>query len=797
MNKKGRVNRMLQLKNIFKKYTTGEFTQIALDGVSLNFRKNEFAAILGPSGSGKTTLLNIIGGLDQYDEGDLLINGQSTKKYKDGDWDAYRNNSVGFIFQSYNLIGHLTVLDNVKMGMTLSGVPKAEQNQRALDVLERVGLKEHTHKKPNQLSGGQMQRVAIARSLVNDPDIILADEPTGALDTQTSQQIMDLIAEIAKDKLVIMVTHNPDLAEEFADRIIEFRDGEVMSDSNPMTASEPSKNYQLKKTSMSFWNALTLSGKNIWTKKWRTALIAFASSIGIIGIALVLSLSNGFSKQIDSIENDTLSGFPITITETANDMTFGPSNRLATEEDDKANEKQRKTEAVFPEQPAEEETVHENSLSKEYIAYLADMDSNLISGMSFTRNVNMNLIHQNDGEVAAVQTDSLNLTSYPTNGEAKGSSFLEQNYDLLAGSYPTGKNDLILVVGENNQLASGMVDALGLDSSQKEINFDQFIGQEMTSIFNDDFYTETNGFFKLNPDLTSLYEGESGTDLKIVGAIRGKEDLSIAGLSEGIKYSDTLAQEFIGNAQKSAIVLAQEAADFNVMTGEVFSTNTGGTVDPRSFSPENNPLTATVSTVTKDQLLTRFGAIEKPSGITIYPADFEKKEQVLEHLDQWNKDQPEEKQVVYTDMAATVTSLMGNTLDAITVVLVAFAAISLVVSLIMIGIITYISVMERTKEIGVLRALGARKKDITRVFNAETFIIGTFSGLLGIGIAYLVTIPANIVMENVTGLADVAQLNPLHALALIIVSVLLTMLGGLIPARLAAKKDPVEALRSE
>lgn len=788
---------MLQLKNIFKKYTTGEFTQIALDGVSLNFRKNEFAAILGPSGSGKTTLLNIIGGLDQYDEGDLLINGQSTKKYKDGDWDAYRNNSVGFIFQSYNLIGHLTVLDNVKMGMTLSGVPKAEQNQRALDVLERVGLKEHTHKKPNQLSGGQMQRVAIARSLVNDPDIILADEPTGALDTQTSQQIMDLIAEIAKDKLVIMVTHNPDLAEEFADRIIEFRDGEVMSDSNPMTASEPSKNYQLKKTSMSFWNALTLSGKNIWTKKWRTALIAFASSIGIIGIALVLSLSNGFSKQIDSIENDTLSGFPITITETANDMTFGPSNRLATEEDDKANEKQRKTEAVFPEQPAEEETVHENSLSKEYIAYLADMDSNLISGMSFTRNVNMNLIHQNDGEVAAVQTDSLNLTSYPTNGEAKGSSFLEQNYDLLAGSYPTGKNDLILVVGENNQLASGMVDALGLDSSQKEINFDQFIGKEMTSIFNDDFYTETNGFFKINPDLTSLYEGESGTDLKIVGVIRGKEDLSIAGLSEGIKYSDTLAQEFIGNAQKSAIVLAQEAADFNVMTGEVFSTNISGTIDSRSFGPGSNPVNATVSTVTKDQLLTRFGAIEKPSGITIYPADFEKKEQVLEHLDQWNKDQPEEKQVVYTDMAATVTSLMGNTLDAITVVLVAFAAISLVVSLIMIGIITYISVMERTKEIGVLRALGARKKDITRVFNAETFIIGTFSGLLGIGIAYLVTIPANIVMENVTGLADVAQLNPIHALALIIVSVLLTMLGGLIPARLAAKKDPVEALRSE
>ncbi|MFC3635645.1 ATP-binding cassette domain-containing protein [Enterococcus rivorum] len=793
---------MLALKKIYKRYTTGDFTQIALNGVSLTFRKNEFAAILGPSGSGKTTLLNIVGGLDHYDDGDLQINGQSTKKFKDSEWDAYRNNSVGFIFQSYNLIPHLSVLENVKMGMTLSGVSNEEKQKSALDVLERVGLKEHVHKKPNQLSGGQMQRVAIARSLVNDPDIILADEPTGALDTHTSEQIMDLINEIAKDKLVIMVTHNPELAENYADRIIELRDGAVIKDSNPYDAQERSSHYQLKKTSMSFWNALKLSGKNISTKKWRTGLIAFASSIGIIGIALVLSLSNGFNKQINSIENDTLSGYPIMISQTAEEITFGPGTSTVGEEDQGEKEKQRKQAAIFPEQPSEEQTAHKNELSLEYLDYLEKIDSKLISGLSFTRNATMNWLQKVNDTVTVVNPESLKLASYPRTENSEEKPFLEKNYDLLAGNYPSGKEELVLVVGENNQLDRGIVDELGLDGEQKQLDFSQFIGKEFKTIANNEYYQKEGEFFKAkgtSEELTTLYEdGKSGT-LKLVGVIRAKEDLSVASLSEGVKYSEELVKDFINKAKTSTIVQAQEKADFNVMTGEPFNGEAAVTQiqDRRRFGNPDSIQAPAVSSITKEQLLTKFGGVETPSNITIYPEDFTSKDEVLDYLDQWNKGKKQAQQIIYTDMAATVTSLMGSTLDAITIVLVAFAAISLVVSLIMIGIITYISVMERTKEIGILRALGARKKDITRVFNAETFIIGMCSGLLGIGIAYLVTIPVNMVMENMTDIANIAQLNPLHAILLVVVSVLLTMLGGLIPARMAAKKDPVEALRSE
>lgn len=473
---------MLTLKKIYKRYTTGDFTQVALNGVDLTFRENEFAAILGPSGSGKTTLLNIVGGLDKYDEGDLQINGQSTKKFRDSDWDAYRNNSVGFIFQSYNLIPHLSVLENVKMGMTLSGISNEEKQKRAVDVLEKVGLKDHIHKKPNQLSGGQMQRVAIARSLVNDPDIILADEPTGALDTQTSEQIMELINEIAKDKLVIMVTHNPELAMDYADRIIEFRDGQVIKDSNPYAVTEKESRYQLKKTSMSFWNALKLSGKNISTKKWRTGLIAFASSIGIIGIALVLSLSNGFNKQINSIENDTLSGYPITISQTAAEISFGPGARPLGGTDEAENENQRAESAIFPEELTEEQVAHENELSPEYLDYLEKIDSGLVSGMTFTHNATMNWLNKVGSTVTVVNPDSLKLASYPRTQNSEATPFLEKNYDLLAGDYPQGKEELILVVGESNQLDSGIVNGLGLDSKQKQIAFSEIVGKEFKSI---------------------------------------------------------------------------------------------------------------------------------------------------------------------------------------------------------------------------------------------------------------------------------------------------------------------------
>ncbi len=784
---------MLELKNIYKHYTTGEFTQTALAGINLKFRKSEFAAILGPSGSGKTTLLNIAGGLAQYDEGDLLINGQSTTTFKDADWDAYRNNSVGFIFQSYNLITHLSVMDNVMMGMDLSGVAKGEQKSRALAVLERVGLRDHLHKKPNQLSGGQMQRVAIARSLVNDPDIILADEPTGALDTKTSEQIMALIAEIAHDKLVIMVTHNPELAAEYAARTIEFRDGQVVHDSAPVEVLEPTHDYQMRRTSMSFWNALKLSGKNITTKKWRTGLIAFASSIGIIGIALVLSLSNGFDKQISSAENDTLSGYPITISKVATNTSFGP-RRLGTEETTETED--RDSQLIYADKSAEEEP-HENQISPAFLTYLSQLTDEQISGINRGYSSGFNLVRQ-QAETQVVNQDMIGFASYPTTNDSDQQGFLKENYDLLAGAYPKSEDELILVIGENNQLSSELLVSLGF-AEDAQLTFDQLIGYQLKAIPNDEFYQPAGAYFKAiqgEEQLKAAYEKPSAKSLKVTGVIRGKEDLEIAGLSEGLKYAQEFATEMIELAQNSAIVKAQREADYNVLTGESFVTEASQPESDHRMG-SGASLSAAVSSITKDQLLTKFGDSDSPELITIYPKDFATKEAVLTYLDDWNKGKSESEQIEYNDLAATLTSLMGSVLDAITIVLVAFAAISLVVSLIMIGIITYISVMERTREIGVLRALGARKKDITRVFNAETFIIGTCSGALGIGIAYLLTIPVNIVLENLTDMANIAQLNPVHGLLLALVSIALTMLGGMLPARMAAKKDPVEALSAD
>lgn len=779
---------MLELNNIYKHYTTGEFTQTALAGVNLKFRQNEFAAILGPSGSGKTTLLNIAGGLAQYDEGDLKINGQSTKTFKDRDWDAYRNNSVGFIFQSYNLITHLSVVDNVMMGMTLSGVPKEMQKSRALAVLGRVGLSDHVHKKPNQLSGGQMQRVAIARSLMNDPDIILADEPTGALDTKTSEQIMTLIAEIAQDKLVIMVTHNPELAATYATRTIEFRDGQVVHDSAPVEAIQPSHDYQMRRTSMSFWNALKLSGKNITTKKWRTGLIAFASSIGIIGIALVLSLSNGFDKQISSVENDTLSGYPITISKVATTANFGPPQ--FGDEPSQSLKKQRDGQLIYADKSTEEEIPHDNQLSDEFLTYLSKLTGE-VAGINRVYNSGFNLISQ-QGEVKAVNQETIGFTSYPSPNEGPQSDFLKENFDLLAGNYPTNKHELVLVIGENNQLSSELLLALGL--SADDLTFDTVIGYEINVIPNDDYYQQEGAYFKAI-DEQIAFQKEGVIPLTVAGIIRVKEGLEISGVSEGLKYSQEFAAEVINLNRDSAILKAQREADYNVMTGEAFVAV--ALPEPSRRMSNVGTMPSAVSALTKEQLLTKLGEGDSPDLITIYPKDFAAKEEVLSYLTDWNTGKPESEQIEYSDMAATVTSLMGSVLDGITIVLVAFAAISLVVSLIMIGIITYISVMERTREIGVLRALGARKKDITRVFNAETFIIGTCSGLLGIGVAYLLTIPVNLVLENMTEMSNIAQLNPIHALLLGLVSILLTMLGGMLPARMAAKKDPVEALGAD
>ena len=784
---------MLSLKNIKKSYITGDFKQVALNGVSLNFRESEFVAILGPSGSGKTTCLNVIGGLDKYDSGDLIINGKSTREFKDSDWDAYRNNSIGFIFQSYNLISHLSILDNVEMGMTLSGISATEKHKKAVEVLERVGLKDHIHKRPNQLSGGQMQRVAIARALANDPDIILADEPTGALDTKTSIQIMDLIKDIAKDKLVIMVTHNPELARDYADRIVEFRDGNVISDTNPLEEEKSNSSYSLKKTSMSFFTALKLSGMNIRTKKWRTFLTAFASSIGIIGIALILSLSNGFDRQIDIFESDTLSGFPIMISQKAAEVDINTMMEHSKEmrkemlgEEEVDSSKYPDTDVIYPYNSKENTFIHTNKLTEEYVKYIEDIDDTLLSGISFTRLVNMNFL-KSDGSVATpINASDLNLSSYPIKLDNNSEGYLETSYDLLAGSYPQTMNDLILVVDEYNKLDTAVLDALGIDSNKEEISFNDIVGYEIKAILNDDYYKKLGNYYTLagNPnDMSEIYNNERAIPLKITGILRLKKDVTIPVLSSGLSYSDELSKYFIEDAKNSEVVKAQEKVDYNVFTGESFKRDSN-----RADSSNTN---------TKENILASIGETSTPYMITLYPKDFATKEAITDYLDDWNEDKDKEDVIIYNDMASTFVSLSGGIMDAITMVLIAFAAISLVVSLIMVGIITYISVLERTKEIGVLRALGARKKDITRVFNAETFIVGSCSGILGIVIAYLLTFPTNNILYKVTDLKGVAVLNPVHAIILVVISVVLTMIGGSIPAVMASKKDPVEALRTE
>jgi putative ABC transport system permease protein len=775
---------MLTLKNIKKSYTTGDFTQVALNGIDLNFRENEFVAILGASGSGKTTCLNVVGGLDHYDSGDLIINGKSTKEFKDIDWDAYRNNSVGFIFQSYNLITHLSIMDNVEMGMTLSGVSAQAKRKKALEVLERVGLKEHIHKKPNQLSGGQMQRVAIARALANDPDIILADEPTGALDTVTSVQIMDLIKEIAKDKLVIMVTHNPQLAHTYADRIVEFKDGEVITDSHPLSDKQVNLEYKLKKTKMSFLTALKLSGTNIRTKKGRTFLTAFASSIGIIGIALILSLSNGFDKQIKNFESGTLSTFPIMISQTSAEIDAElikeqQSAYMGNSSDEDAFPEEK---VVYPIEPMAEKITHTNLFTDEYIKFIEEIDPAMVAGISYTRTLNINLLKKQGDTAVMVKTNPMSFTSFPKSLDKRRASYLEQNYDLLAGSYPTGKNDIVLIVDNKNSVEKTILQTFGMDYEAESIAFEDIIGYELRAILNNDFYKANGDFFTLNGNPTNLidiYNNERAIKLNVTGILRAKEDVKISLLPAGFSYSDELAEFIIKDAVNSDIVKKQQSSDFNVLTGAPFDST-----DPSGMS-------------TKEMTMSVLGATTTPYMISIYPTDFDAKEAIVAHLDKYNLGKSETDKIVYTDLAGAVTDMSGGIMNAITLVLIAFSAISLVVSLIMVGIITYISVLERTKEIGVLRALGARKKDITRVFNAETFIIGVCSGTLGIVIAWLLVFPINIAIKNATDLKNVAQLNPVHAISLIIISLVLTVLGGTIPAKLAAKKDPVEALRSE
>ncbi len=769
---------MLELRKIKKSYKTGDFVQHALKGIDLSFQKNEFVAILGVSGSGKTTLLNIIGGLDRYDSGDLIINQKSTKNFRDRDWDAYRNNCIGFIFQSYNLINHIDILHNVEMGMTLSGVSSKKRRKKAIEVLTKVGLKDHLHKKPNQLSGGQMQRVAIARALANDPDIILADEPTGALDSKTSVQIMELIKEIAKDKLVIMVTHNPDLAHTYANRVIEMKDGEIISDKNDHSeAKSNDEEYHIKKTSMNFLTALNLSLNNIRTKKGRTILTSFASSIGIIGIALILSLSNGFDRQIDIFEQNTLSSLPIVISKQSMNLTEETMSQL--QEDMSVSDKDYPDiDYVIPAKTMEEEYTHENKITEDYVKYIDNIDSANVAGITYTYAVGLNLLQKIDDKVKLLNTTEIAFQSMPhTNGESDF-DVIDQHYDILAGRKAVNKDEIVLVVDSKNQVSKAILEALGFNS-EENVSFEKILNSTIKLIYNDDYYVNYGNYYIPTSDLNSAYENKNNLTLKVVGILRLKSSLPSYAGSAGILYTNDLLNDVLEKNSLSKVVEAQKNVSYSVLSGEVIDTST----------KEGQK--------TKEDLLAYLGDKSVPYIIYVYPKDFASKDAITNYLDNYNNDLAEEDKIVYVDQANLMSSLSSSIMDAITIVLVAFSSISLIVSSIMIGIIMYISVLERTKEIGILRSLGARKKDISRVFNAETFIIGVSSGLLGIFVAWLLLFPTNSLLYNLTDLENVAVLNPIHALILITVSVILTLIGGFIPAKIASKKDPVIALRTE
>lgn len=792
----------LTLAKIKKSYKAGNDYVEAVKGISLEFRESEFVSILGPSGCGKTTLLNVIGGLDHYDSGDLIINDMSTKRFKESDWDAYRNRSIGFVFQSYNLISHQTVLQNVEISMTLSGISPAERKRRAIEALKSVGLIDQMKKKPNQLSGGQMQRVAIARALVNNPDIILADEPTGALDSQTSVQVMEILKEISKTRLVIMVTHNGELADQYSSRVIRLLDGVVQSDSNPIVVKQPTeaeklknsgKKSKLKKTSMSLRTATALSFKNLLTKKGRTIITAFAGSIGIIGVALVLALSNGLSSYMSTMQSETLSGFPISVSTTEQNIDFSSRGPMDQESDTTSFKKYPADNVLYRYDSEANTTSHTNIFTQDYWDYINKLETSLpgtVNTISYSRGVNINLLAKGEDTVVKYETSAanpemqemasamgINRTYWQELPDNK--DFILSMYDLIGkGSrLPQAKNEVVLVVDEYNRLDDAFFEKLGITSNTENYKLTDFIGKTILKVVpNDNFYTKKGDVFvaAAPSDLDTLYNGSNGLKLTITGILRVKEDAKSSYLSQGIAYTTDLTDYILDNANKSKIAAAQKASDKDVLIGTPFA-------DDKE----------------KEQRLLSLGADTTPTGVNIYPKDFEGKDRIKEYLDAYNTGKAEADQIIYSDMAETITSMTGTLLNTVSYVLIGFAAISLLVSTIMIGIITYVSVIERTKEIGILRSVGARKKDISRVFNAETLIVGFTAGLLGVGISYLLTVPINAIILKLASIGGIAKLNPVHAAALIAGSMVLTLIAGLIPARMAARKDPVVALRTE
>ena len=895
---------MLELNDIKKDYVSGSTTVSALKGINLRFRDCEFVSILGQSGCGKTTMLNIIGGLDKYTSGDLKINGVSTKNYKDRDWDFYRNNSIGFVFQSYNLIPHQTVLSNVELALTLSGVSKAERKKRAIEALEKVGLGEQIHKKPNQMSGGQMQRVAIARALVNNPDILLADEPTGALDTETSVQIMELLKEISKDRLIIMVTHNPELAKDYSTRIVRLLDGVITDDSNPYSledmeadirakedakvkASEKKtkKSGKKQKTSMSFFTALSLSFNNLMTKKTRTILTAFAGSIGIIGIAMILSISNGIQLYIDRVQRDTLSSYPITLQAESIDISSMVSSMTGNSDSEEHEDKTKiySNDIMGDMINTMVKEVKSNNLSefKKYIENGGSDIKSYVSDIQYSYDVPLNIYMKDTSKGVEQLNPSTMFDSIYGEGATSTSSamssgmgmgmfsnssvwnqllgnqqVLDEQYDVLAGHWPENYNEVVLVADKNNEVDDYTLYSLGLKDPEEvrtlfkkmmvgesyetekdtSYTFDEILDTEFKLVMPTDMYkyNDVTGtwddYSKDDKYMTNVVN--NGTDIKVCGIIRPNDDAVSTSLSSGIGYTAKLTEYIIEQVKNSEIAKAQLTdTSVDVFTGVPFDNdrNTEITMDDvnaymATLSPEESAqMQAMTSGMSDDQILQLFSAslkarttdatldsnksklgitdLDTPSQIDIYATDFDSKEKVQNIIKDYNKlqqdDGKEENVINYTDYVGIMMSSVSTIINAISYVLIAFVAISLIVSSIMIGIITYISVLERTKEIGVLRSIGASKKDVSRIFNAETLIEGFVSGALGIVVTLLLCIPANALIKHLTDISNVAQLPVAGGVILIIISMFLTFIAGLIPAKLAAKKDPVVALRSE
>jgi putative ABC transport system permease protein len=774
---------MLQLLDIKKDYYVGGRPVPALNGVTLQFQDSEFVAILGPSGCGKTTLLNIVGGLDRYTSGDLLVDGKSTKDFADNDWDSYRNATIGFVFQNYNLIAHLSVLDNVEMALRLSGVSAKERKERAERVLREVGLVDHLHKRPNQLSGGQMQRVAIARALVNNPKILLADEPTGALDSKTSHQIMALIQEIAKNRLVIMVTHNAELARQYSDRTVQLFDGLVIEDSMPMATSKVESTGKLlnKKTSMSYWTALKTSFKNLLTKKGRTIITAIAGSIGIVGIALVLAISTGMTAYVGEMQSDTLAGFPLTISRNvATDFFASRPNPMNPSEDIFQDDPEFPTaNEIYAYNQSEATTIHTNNIDDAFLDYLDAMDTDLYNSISYSSSVALHIVAQTSaGGYIKVPTTTGGSMFFGSNSVFSeipdNPEFIQSQYDVLAGMYPTQMNQLVLIVDEQNRLDTTLLEALGIDV-QESYTFTDFLGSTFLVIPNNTFYIGVGNVFVPGTDYEAMATSADQLEVSIVGILRVKEDSSSSLLSTGVGYTTLLTEYLLEQSTDSAIVEAQIASPTtNVLTG-------------LPFNPQ----------LTYESVMRLIGGDATPTGIQIYPVSFDAKEAIKAYLDDFNVGKVEAATIIYSDLAETISRTVSELINTITVILAAFAGISLVVSSIMIGIITYVSVVERTKEIGIMRSLGARKKDISRIFNAETVLIGLAAGAFGIAFSLLINIPVNLVIANLIGVSGFSVLTLANAVGLIVLSTILTLIAGLIPSGIAARKDPVIALRTE